>query len=55
MATNPLAIPDVDNEVLREADEYLRKHKILELFEVSFPFLIILLIGSYHGFSLQTT
>ena len=33
MAQNPLAIPDVDNEVLREADEYLRKHKILELFE----------------------
>ena len=36
MATNPLAIPDVDNEVLREADEYLRRHKIPELFEVSF-------------------
>ena len=35
MAQNPLAIADVDNEVLREADEYLRKHKILELFEVS--------------------
>ncbi len=35
MAQNPLAIPDVDNEVLREADEYLRKHKILELFEVN--------------------
>ena len=35
MAQNPLAIEDVDNEVLREADEYLRKHKILELFEVS--------------------
>ena len=33
---NPLAVPDVDNEVLREADEYLRQHKILELFEVSF-------------------
>ena len=32
-ANNPLAIPDVDNEVLRESDEYLRKHKILELFE----------------------
>lgn len=32
--SNPLAIADVDNEVLREADEYLRKHKILELFEV---------------------
>ena len=36
MATNPNTIEDVDNEVLREADEYLRKHKILELFEVSF-------------------
>ena len=35
MAQNPLQIADVDNEVLREADEYLRKHKILELFEVS--------------------
>ena len=33
MAQNPLAVSDVDNEVLREADEYLRKHKILELFE----------------------
>ena len=33
MAQNPLGIQDVDNEVLREADEYLRKHKILELFE----------------------
>ena len=41
MAQNPNAISDVDNEVLREADEYLRKHKILELFEVSsFLFLI---------------
>ena len=35
MAQNPLQIPDVNNEVLREADEYLRKHKVLELFEVS--------------------
>ena len=31
---NPLQIQDRDNELLREADEYLRKHKILELFEV---------------------
>lgn len=31
---NPLMISDVDNELLRESDEYLRKHKILELFEV---------------------
>ena len=30
---NPLALQDVDNEVLRDTDEYLRKHKILELFE----------------------
>ena len=30
---NPLALQDVDNEMLRDADEYLRKHKILELFE----------------------
>ena len=32
---NSLALKDVDNEVLNEADEYLRKHKILELFEVN--------------------
>ena len=32
---NPLALQDVDNEMLRDADEYLRKHKILELFEVN--------------------
>ena len=32
--TNPLQIPDVDNELLRDSDDYLRKHKILELFEV---------------------
>ena len=35
MAQNPLQIEDTENEALREADEYLRKHKILELFEVS--------------------
>ena len=32
---NPLGINDVDNEVLNDADQYLRQHKILELFEVS--------------------
>lgn len=32
---NPLALQDVDNEVMKEADQYLRDHKILELFEVS--------------------
>lgn len=32
--SNPLQIPDRDNELLRNADDYLRKHKILELFEV---------------------
>lgn len=31
---NPLALQDLDNEVLKEADQYLRDHKILELFEV---------------------
>ena len=31
---NALGITDVDNEVLNDADQYLRKHKILELFEV---------------------
>ena len=30
---NPNALQDVDNEVLRSADEYLRQHKILDLFE----------------------
>lgn len=40
--SNPLQIPDRDNELLREADDYLRKHKILELFEVNTksPFII---------------
>jgi hypothetical protein len=32
---NPLTLQDVDNEMLRDSDEYLRKHKIIELFEVS--------------------
>ena len=32
--SNPLQVPDRNNELLREADDYLRKHKILELFEV---------------------
>ena len=31
---NPLTISAADNELLKDADEYLRKHKILELFEV---------------------
>lgn len=34
--TNPLMVQDVDNELLRDADEYLRKHKVLELFEVCY-------------------
>lgn len=33
--SNPLMISDADNELLKDADDYLRKHKILELFEVS--------------------
>lgn len=32
---NSLQINEVDNEVLNDADQYLREHKILELFEVS--------------------
>ena len=32
---NSLGINEVDNEVLNNADSYLREHKILELFEVS--------------------
>ena len=40
MAKNPeganqLATNDADNEVLKEADDYLRQHKIMELLEVS--------------------
>lgn len=31
--SNALQVPDRDNELLREADDYLRNHKILELFE----------------------
>lgn len=33
---NALGINEVDNDVLNDADQYLREHKILELFEVSF-------------------
>jgi hypothetical protein len=25
---------DLDNELVRDSDEYLRKHRVLELFEV---------------------
>ena len=32
---NALQINEVDNEVLNDADQYLREHKILEPFEVS--------------------
>ncbi len=35
MSQNPLLLHDIDNELLKDADEYLRKHKVLELFEVS--------------------
>jgi len=35
--SNPLMLHDIDNELLRDADEYLRKHKIQELFEVEAP------------------
>ena len=31
---NALGVNEVDNEVLNDADQYLREHKILELFEV---------------------
>jgi len=31
--TNPLMLHDIDNELLRDADEYLRQHKVIELFE----------------------
>ena len=31
---NSLQVTEVDNEVLADADQYLREHKILELFEV---------------------
>jgi hypothetical protein len=32
--SNPLQVADArENELLRQADEYLRKHKIIELFE----------------------
>ena len=48
MAHNPVAISDVDNEVLRESDEYLRKHKILELFEVSFNSSLNLILSFYQ-------
>ena len=30
---NQLSVSDVDNQILQDADAYLRKHKIMELFE----------------------
>ena len=52
---NPLALQDVDNEMLRDADEYLRKHKILELFEVNFlQYNKYQSIGLDHTIGLQT-
>ena len=42
---NPLALQDVDNEMLIDSDEYLRKHKIIELFEVSQKFNSFLYVG----------
>lgn len=55
--TNPLMVQDIDNELLRDADEYLRKHKILELFEVwhQAKKLIMNYIGSNNYSCLQTT
>ena len=51
---NPLALQDVDNEMLRDADEYLRKHKILELFEVTHIYAdLILILGLDHTSCLQ--
>ena len=52
MAQNPTAIEDPNNEVLREADEYLRKHKILELFEVS-PYTPPHSLGFNYNYRLQ--
>ena len=36
---NALGVHGVDNEVLNDADQYLREHKILELFEVRSRFI----------------
>ena len=49
---NSLALKDVDNEVLNEADEYLRKHKILELFEVNISIELIRTYLSYDNSTL---
>ena len=48
---NPLALQDADNEMLKDADDYLRRHKILELFEVSVPELTF--EGPHHPPRLQ--
>ena len=50
---NSLALKDVDNEVLNEADEYLRKHKILELFEVNISIELIRTYLSYDNSTLH--
>ena len=51
--SNPLQIPDRDNELLREADDYLRKHKILELFEVHIYYRNIIFLGLDDDHMLQ--
>ena len=50
---NPLALQDVDNEMLRDADEYLRKHKILELFEVRTQLSYNSCIGPHYSTCIQ--
>ena len=52
---NPLALQDVDTEMLRDADEYLRKHKILELFEVGTYLKANNCIGPYYSAGVQAT
>lgn len=57
---NSLAVKDVDNEVLADADEYLRKHKICELFEVSIldvskPLFILHSISLQNSFQFNST
>ena len=51
---NPLALQDLDNEVLKEADQYLRDHKILELFEVSYSFQSLVQNHFNHSNTLMT-
>ena len=44
----------VDNKLVTEADEYIRTHRLLELFEV-YIHLLLFIMGFSHCNRIQTT